>query len=48
MGRKNGRPAVSAIIARNRVTRDPERGRRVEVGFLGTDRIHMMKRDKVA
>ena len=44
--RKNAKPGVSTIGSQSSVFRDPERGRRGEVGFLGTDEIHIIKRDK--
>ena len=45
--RKNARPGVSAIRSQSRVSRDPKRGKRVEVGFLITDKIHRLNRDKL-
>ena len=38
---------MSAIRSQSRVFRDLARGRRVEVGFLDTDKIYRMKQDKV-
>ena len=38
---------VSAIRLQSRVSRDLEGGRRVEVGFLNTDKVYKMERDKV-
>ena len=37
----------SAITLQRKISRDPERGRRVEVGFLDTDKVYRVKRDKV-
>ena len=31
----------------SRAVRNPKRGRRVDVGFLDTDKIHRIRRDKV-
>ena len=45
--RRNARPEVHAIRLQSRVFTDQERGRRVKVGFLDSDKIHRMKRDKV-
>ena len=45
--RKNAKPGVSAIRLQSRVSRDPEKGRQDEVGFLDSDKIHKMERDEL-
>ena len=44
---KNAISGVSAVRSQSRESRNPERGRRVKVGLLDTDKIHRMKRGKV-
>ena len=46
IGRKNARLGVGAIRSLNREFRDPER-RRVTFGFLHSDKIYRIRRDKV-
>ena len=45
--RSSATPELSAIRWHSRVSRDPKRRRRVEVGFLDTDKVCRMERDKM-
>ena len=45
--RKNARPRVNAIRSQSSVSKVTNSGRRVEIGFLDTDKIYRMERDKV-
>ena len=47
IGRKNARPRVNAIRSQSRVSRYPERGRQIAVGFLDTYKVYRMDQDKV-
>ena len=38
---------ASAIRSQSKVSRNPERGRRVEIEFLDTDNVCRIKQDKV-
>ena len=45
--RENAGPGVGAIRAQSRESRNPERGRGVEIGFLDADKVDRMGRKKV-
>ena len=45
--RNNARLVMNEIRLQSRVSWDPRRGRRVEIGFLDTDKVYRMERDKV-
>ena len=42
MRRENARPGVGAIKTQTRRSRNSERGRRVKIGFLDTDKVDRM------
>ena len=45
--RESAIPRVGAIRTQSRESRNPERGLRVEIGFLDTDKVDRMGREKV-
>ena len=44
---ENASPGLSVIRSQSRVSRESERGREIEIGFMDTCKIRRMKRDKV-
>ena len=45
--RENARPGVGTIRTQSRESRNPERGRRVKIGFLNADKVDRTGRKKV-
>ena len=44
--RENARPGVGAIRTQSRESRNPERGRAVKIGFLDTDKVNIIDKNK--
>ena len=44
--RENARPGVGVIRTQSRESRNPERGRKVKIGFLDADKVDRMGREK--
>ena len=47
ISRKNTRSKVDATGSQSRESRNPERGRYIKVGFLDTNKVNGIRRNKV-